>query len=478
MHLPHKRVVALALTLGSSIAMPAFGADFRPCDDAASAPGLNGSLCARQSVPLSYAGNAAAGEETLSLFIRQFPAPTTSKGTLWLIAGGPGESGASLYDRISVVRRSFPDFDLMLPDHRGTGFSSRLCPSEEAPDSPGGAGLVGAEWGTCFGSLASHAERARQFSITNGARDLAQLIGQRRNGTPTYLYGVSYGTQLILRTLQLSEMPIAGVILDSLVPPQTAGQWDLSQRSQVVDDVGRKVLAQCDAAPACSAMLGEPAAGAYRRLLNRGAQTPALLARVPGADLKRFLGALLDVPAARARIPALIKALANGGGDELDRVMADLTRAQASLGGYSQMRASIPLVSLISASENNLRTELTEQQVKSEEESLLFSSILPELMVKSSLPLYERDQYFGALPRSLPPTLVLSGTLDPKTHYDGALAHVAALRRLGKVGLVSVVDAPHFILWTAPGCFTRHVQAFLAALAPVDQRCQLDAPEP
>ena len=468
----HRGLAVLAYCL--VMTAPSYGADFYACNDAESAPGLKGSLCAYQQAPMA----GVSGGETISLFIRKFPAPGPAKGSLWLIAGGPGESGASLYDRLPTVRRSFPDFDLLLPDHRGTGFSSRLCPREEAPDSPGGTGLVGAEWGSCFAWLANHPQQARQYSITNAAADLALLLKTYRGNQPTYLYGVSYGTQLILRTLQLGPAPVQGIILDSLVPRQSAAAWELSRRSHVLDDVGRKVLAQCDANADCHAMLGKPAAAALRDLLSKAALTPALVETLPGRDLKRFLGNLLDVPAARARIPALILSLAQGRHGELDAVLADLMKAQASLGNYPQMQPSIPLVALISAAENNLRPELTLEQVEREEAGLLFTSSLPSLMVKPAVPLYARDRYFDALPAALPPTLVLHGTLDPKTHYEGALDHAAALRRLGALSLVSVSDAPHFILWTAPGCFTRHVKAFVDGQRALDQTCPMLVSEP
>jgi len=63
-----------------------------------------------------------------------------------LIAGGPGESGASFYGMVAELRTTFPGLDLIMPDHRGTGFSTRMCPDEEAPGSPEGGALAGAEW--------------------------------------------------------------------------------------------------------------------------------------------------------------------------------------------------------------------------------------------------------------------------------------------------------------------------------------------
>lgn len=446
----------------------AFGARFDPCPDAGTRADLNASVCANESVPLAYHPAEAQAGEQLSLFVRKFPARGTAKGTVWLIAGGPGESGASLYPFIERLRRSFPGFDLLVPDHRGTGYSSRLCPVEEAPASPGGTSLAGAEWGSCVGQLAGQSERARQFTITNAAHDLRRLIVRHHDGTPVYVYAVSYGTQLVLRALQIGQMPVAGLVLDSLVPLQTADRWDLSRRSLVVDDVGRQVLARCDADPRCAAVLGEPAQAVYRRVLARTGQQPALLGGLPGKNLPRLLGSLLDITALRERIPFLLRDLDQGRNDELASVLAQLPQINKALLGYPQSPLSIPLVSIISGSENNLRPTLTAAVLKEEEDALLFRSALPAMLLQPTLPMYARDAYFGGQPAWMPPTLVLSGTLDPKTHYAGAVDHVAALRRSGKVGQVAVAGAPHFVLWSAPDCFERHTKDFVAGLYPLE----------
>lgn len=440
----------------------AHGASFAPCEDAGTRPPLNTSLCTREAVPLSHAPGFAG--EQLSLFVRKFPAAGPSKGTVWLVAGGPGESGASLYPFIGRLRRSFPGFDLMVPDHRGTGFSSRLCPAEEAAGSPGGMALSGAEWASCFKDLNEHPARARVYTITNAAHDLRQLILRHRDGKPTYVYAVSYGTQLALRALQIGELPLTGMLLDSLVPLETSDKWDLSRRSLVVDEIGRQVLANCDADPRCAAVLGEPAASLYRRVLDANTQ-----------QLPRLMGRLLDVPALRARIPWLLRDLGAGGKAELARVTAGLSEAGNALGDYVQSPPSIPLVAIISGSENNLRPHLSAAALKAEEAPLLFSSPLPGLLLQPGLPLYARDGYFGAHPAQLPPTLVLGGTLDPKTHFEGAADHVAALRGAGRIELVAVKGAPHFILWTAPDCFERQVGAFVAgrALPRADPACEV-----
>jgi pimeloyl-ACP methyl ester carboxylesterase len=430
-------LIVLCISTSSSSA----AAQFRPCKDAGSFPELSRSLCATFEVPLRAPGPAVgSAADRLDLFVRKFPASGRARATLWLIAGGPGESGASFYPFLDTLRRTFPGFDPVVPDHRGTGYSTRLCPKEEELSSPGGMALAGAEWSTCWQALNAAPDYARAFSITNAAYDLAYLIAAYRGVAPTYIYGVSYGTQLVLRTFRIAEPAVKGVILDSLVPPETSTRWDLSHRSQIVDSVGRQVLGSATAdyekliASANAASLGDP---------------------------KVFFGSLLDFPSARARIPDLITGLNHGDGTAVSSVKTALARIGETMTRYPQAPPSIPLVSVISVSENDARPAMTKADVTKEQQKLLFASSLPGLLVDPGLPLYAKDAFFGAEPKTLPRTLVLQGTLDPKTPLEGAQEHIALLRAAGPVSLVQVSDSPHFVLMSSPDCFEQAARSFI-----------------
>lgn len=201
------------------------------------------SLCALTPAPLSYDA-ADAGQVELS--VRQFPAEGRRQRQVWLVAGRPGESGAGFDALIDRLRSAFPGYHLMVPDHRGTGASSRVCAEDGSEASPDGRALAGPEWGSCFGLLESRAVWPQAFTISNAARDLNRLMARHDGGGKTFLYGVSYGTQLVLRTMVVAPPArLDGIILDSLVPPEGDAEWDLSHRSQVVDAVGRQMLARC-----------------------------------------------------------------------------------------------------------------------------------------------------------------------------------------------------------------------------------------
>ncbi|MEC9149969.1 MAG: alpha/beta fold hydrolase, partial [Pseudomonadota bacterium] len=170
----------------------------------------------------------AVETDTIDLFVRKFPAHGTPHGELWLIAGGPGESGASFYPFVDTLRAAAPGYDLIVPDHRGTGLSTRLCPEEESNGSPGGMALEGAEWGSCIGAMHANPRRTHSFSIGNAAHDLSLLIDRLGGDGRRYLYGVSYGTQLVLRVLTTAPPArLDGVFLDSLVPADDDVRHDL-----------------------------------------------------------------------------------------------------------------------------------------------------------------------------------------------------------------------------------------------------------
>jgi pimeloyl-ACP methyl ester carboxylesterase len=453
------RVVALFLAI-HIFAVPANASDqvpigeFAECDDAGSHASLMMTECAIIEVPLDH---AAAASGTIELFVRKFPATGAAQGQLWLIAGGPGESGASFYPFIETLRAAAPGFDLLIPDHRGTGFSTRLCPDEEAPASEAGSALAGEEWGTCFGFLNAQADRTRAFTITNAARDLDVAMARLGAGDRIYLYGVSYGTQLVLRLLALgSRAGIDGVILDSLVPLETDRQFDLSHRSAVTDMVGRAVLRECDARPECRRYFPEGAEQSLRQLLQR-----ENIGQLAEGNLQYQLAALLDFPDTRAMLPNVIAGLQANDPAWLKHAIHRLGMIGSELMPYPQSASSIPLVSLISRSENNARPELTAEIIESEAKSYLFASPVPSLLLAGGVPTYQRDANFGVVPAAIPPSIVLHGTLDPKTPLYGAEAHIAGLEAAGDIKLIAIDRAPHFILMTAPDEFIRIVESFL-----------------
>ncbi|MEL6361314.1 MAG: alpha/beta fold hydrolase [Pseudomonadota bacterium] len=441
--------------------IPTNAPDERHCEDAADAAVLADSHCHAVTVPLSY--DERDGEQ-ISLFVRTFPALKERRGAVLLLAGGPGESGASFYADIAFFRDVFEHYELIIPDHRGTGYSSKLCEPEETPASEGGLNLVGEEWGTCFGQLYAAIDRTHAFNLENAAQDIATIIESLKLGDETYVYGVSYGTSLALAVAERTQANLTGIILDSLTPLPSDDQESLGYRSQITDQIGQQVLERCAAEPSCP--LGSDAVQVYTNLLKRidAGETIAGLDAVPNRDLRQLLGQLLDVPSARGQIPSIIAAMVAGDDTAEARIGLAIETFETFLApivAFNQATASIPLTSLMSGSEFNTRKNLTSEQVAAEKTDLLFTSPLPNYLAIGQFPLYEPSILES--PRTdLPPLLVLHGTLDPKTTYEGALRRVEVLRGLTDVHVVTLVDAPHAAYLTSQDCLRTPLRAFIA----------------
>lgn len=448
-----KTKLLIAIHLLFAITM---NSQFSKCTDIEGGEELKLSLCANVKVPLNYQTNT---KDSISLFVRKFPATKKRKGSIWLIPGGPGESGASLYPLISQFSEIFPQLDIFVPDHRGTGYSSKICPKGESIDSPNGVGLVGKEWGACFNQMYSNQPRTTSFTITNGAKDLSYLINELSGEGEKYIYGVSYGTQLILRLLQLETTTLDGVILDSLVPLQNDKDYDLSKRSFVVNSVGESVLKFYDKQEGNKT---GTLASKLKEVVKKIETNDTFKSKLPNGDITLILGMFLDVPTLRNKIPTIIESLAVENVTPYNNAIKELTDFYTSYGGkYKTSKNSIPLVQIISSSENNLRTHLKKEEVVEESKNLLFKSSLPGLLAGNSMPTYKKDRYFGKIPNKFPKMLVIHGTLDPKTHVIGADRHVEKLRKKGNVTYVKVKDAPHFISLFAPNAFSKEVTKFM-----------------
>lgn len=455
----HYFALRVAVSLSTLVVAGAVqAASFTHCADGSQFEALSGSLCIQTQAPLDYAKPDAG---IVELFVRRFPVAEdrTRRGEVWLVAGGPGETGASFYPALHTLRRAFPDYDLVIPDHRGTGYSTKICPVQESRESPAGLDLAGDEWGPCIGAMYGSAARTQAFTITHAARDLSGLIRTHRGEGAVYLYGVSYGTQLALRMLQVAPVELDGLILDGLVPPEGALQWEISRRTRIVDNVGR-------------AFLTPNQTKTVEHLVAYAGDKPVWLDQVPGKDIRGFMGRLLNFPELRARIPDMADALLRDDTALLERTVDDLSALGRWLQSFPQSPPSMPLVMLITGSENNSRADLTRAQVTAEAEDALFTSPLPALAVEPPVPLYERDAAFGKLPARLPRTLVIQGTLDPATPIDGAQAHITALAPLGEVKLTTVVGGAHGLVLTAPDCFALAVSAFVS-VAKVPDMCEL-----
>lgn len=268
-----------------------------------------GTQCAEVEVPL-----ADTTDERISLHVRRLLPTAPVTRVLWYVDGGPGDAGTRLVPVLSFFGELFPDMAVYAMDARGSGASTPLsCPAEEDAASDEGAVISEAEWPACVASL--DAERLAAFSTIAAADDLGSVVPRAVEGLPVVLFGASYGTFLVQRTLERHPDLAVGAVLDGLVPPD----WSFAEFDPSMDATGRRYLALCDADADCAAHLPEGAAAAATRILGELAAEPC---GAYGPDEARaLLGALLLQGDHRAAMPALLTRLDRC--EEADRAALD-----------------------------------------------------------------------------------------------------------------------------------------------------------
>ncbi|MBX3224209.1 MAG: alpha/beta fold hydrolase [Labilithrix sp.] len=264
--------------------------------------------CARIPVPLDA---KAPGGKTIDFFVKRYrPKGGKHLRALWMLQGGPGGSGYVFEKIAEQMATRFPDVDYYIPDHRGTGESSRLgCPAEEASDSEAGLAITNEEWATCLPALkAAHGEDLRFYDTTQAANDLGVAIAriQTSDPQPAFVLGVSYGTYWAHRYLQLFPGQASGVILDSIVPPGTS----LARQDADSDEAARDFLNVCKGDALCGEKMGPDPWAKTQALfakLKTGHCPDIALPDFPTHILFRraFAGLLMD-PTLRTYIPPVI----------------------------------------------------------------------------------------------------------------------------------------------------------------------------
>ena len=137
----------------------------------------------------------------------------SAKPPLFVLSGGPGGSG--LYEA-SWVEPPFNDRDVIMLDQRGAGFAipALKCPEQNESSLSHSAGQK-----LCRDRLERSGLDLAAFNSTESAADINDLrlaLGYER----IYLLGQSYGTYLALIIMREYPEILAGVILDSVLPPQ------------------------------------------------------------------------------------------------------------------------------------------------------------------------------------------------------------------------------------------------------------------
>lgn len=233
--------------------------------------GRSEAQCAKVSVPLVWGSDSSSDSaRKITFFVKRFPAAKDRRvGQVWLQQGGPGMSGEAL-DTVAPVLGALLDwrYDIIVPDHRGTGRSTPLqCTTttttttdQEHLQQGGRESLQ-----ECFEKLKAEWTEGglRGFSAQHAARDILHVMrlirreaGQDSLDEHIVLYGASYGTYVVNSVLrQDKDRLVKAVVADSLVaPPPTFNfvEWD-----NEYNVVGQEYLQRCDDNKLCSSKMRE-----------------------------------------------------------------------------------------------------------------------------------------------------------------------------------------------------------------------------
>ena len=145
-------------------------------------------------------------------------------------------------------------------------------------------------------------------------------------------------------------------------------KYGLAEHSFIADSAGNRLLDYCDEAQKCHGETAATMKASLASLIQESNDLTHYSKELPKATLSSTLGAMLDVPKVRNRIPAIIHGLKTKDATHLESAVAEVNAFYTELmQGYSQFSSSIPLVQIISQSENNTRLELTAEEVQKRE---------------------------------------------------------------------------------------------------------------
>lgn len=176
---------------------------------------------------------------------------------LWLLAGGPGQSGLYSYPPyMEYLQELYPGVDVYTIDHRGTGKSARLeCPIAEDPDSSSAEQITYGESFACAEYLQEiWGDGLDGIIASASAIDLAAFIeGSREPDKRVIVHGGSYGSYFVLRYLQIFPDQVDGAIIEAIFPPDGT----FIDSDYYTNEVAREVFARCGADETCAAKLGD-----------------------------------------------------------------------------------------------------------------------------------------------------------------------------------------------------------------------------
>lgn len=437
--------------------------------------------CATPEVPLRASDPEG---KKLPYFVKRYAKEGSARTKqLWMLAGGPGSSGLLYEGRAELLVEQDDTLEIYMPDHRGTGKSSRLgCSKQESELSTYGFYLAPGEWKPCFEAVdAQWGADLDAFNVTNSAYDVGVLLeSARRPGATAFVYGASYGTFWGHRYLQLFPHQADGVILDAIVPPNGS----LARQDIDADESSDDLFQACIDDPTCGPKLdGDPRAFALALYdeLDQGHCSALGKYGNPRVMLRRSFGQMMMTWNARRLIPAAIARAKRCNLEDIQALltMEDYYFAPSPGSDLLLQQWGWVLSYYIVFSELWETPEVTVEQMAAWRDAAVVSRDVTSAFTAplEVLPRYPHDSYYLGFADTDLPLLMLQGTWDPATRPVPAEALKQAYTAPHQ-HWVEIPRGPHGALQSIPmsdgktSCGTKIVLSFLAdPKGPVDTSC-------
>lgn len=414
-------------------------------------------------VPLDW--SAPQGKQ-ITVLTRRLRPRGQSRGQLWALDGGPGESGDGF------VRGWFRDtvlgagYELIVPTHRGAAYSTPLaCPAADGIES-------------CIAELETTWSRGlRQFDAVGAARDVVAMARAYRptSSATTLIFGGSYGTVWLQRVLQVGPGLFDGAYLDSAgdmaMNFERIGQWS--------EDAGRAVLDRCAQDASCASHFADgpqAAADAVLSAARRGEGCFQELS-VGAPALKAVLTGLLGGVQERVLMAPLIRRLQRCGPQDLVTLRRVFEPGEQGppLNVSSTYNSLLNLTAIYAGL---YRVTSPREEIARLADSLLFESgaMLAHADRRALFPAaFARPSDLTGLTYA-GPLRIVQGALDPLTP-GGLGAQVAARWTHAEVDLFVLPEGGHAsVRFTrrpdGERCSQRWLKQFMAdPTAPLDRAC-------
>jgi len=290
-----------------------------------------GLVCTSVVVPLDRTGVVPG---TITLHVEEVPASGVARGTIFLIAGGPGQGSAYTFalgdpGEQQLFRYIFPGYNLVAYDDRGTGESGLIdCPALQSANDIDTERAAAAACGVSLGAAASF------YSTAAHAEDL-EAVRLSLGIDKVALYGVSYGTKLSMAYALAHPDHVSRLLLDSVLPPEGPDPYGASVLQQMSTTLPSYCAVGCNAKAFLSDVIALANAYAAKplqgKVLMPGGRS--VTKKVEGLDL---LSIVLDAdlsPGEAAELPAVLHAARLGSTQPLLRlaVLHDAANQESSI---------------------------------------------------------------------------------------------------------------------------------------------------